>query len=150
MISRRGLDLIKQFEGCKLKAYRDPVGIWTVGFGTTRIAGMPIKPGLVITQAEAELLLQHQAEEHWAKASEWLESDVILGQNQIDALASFVYNVGVTAFKESTLLKMLNRKQPAKDVADQFLRWTKAGGKTLRGLVKRRNAERALFLEGAQ
>lgn len=150
MISRRGLDLIKQFEGCRLKAYRDAVGVYTIGFGTTRIAGMPVKPGLTITQAEAELLLQHQADEHLAQALESIESDVYLSQNQIDALASFVYNVGVGAFKSSTLLKMLNRKQPAKEVADQFMRWTKAGGRTLRGLVRRRQAERALFLEGAK
>lgn len=150
MISRHGLGLIKQFEGCRLKAYRDTVGVWTIGFGTTRIAGMPVKPGLTITQAEAELLLQHQAEEHLAQALESIEPDVYLSQNQIDALASFVYNVGVGAFRDSTLLKMLNRKQTANEVADQFLRWTKAGGKNLRGLVKRRNAERSLFLEGAQ
>jgi GH24 family phage-related lysozyme (muramidase) len=149
VISRSGLDLIKQFEGCRLKAYRDAVGVYTIGYGVTRIAGMPVKPGLTITQAEAELLLQHQAEEHWRQAEQYISQNVALNQNQIDALASFVYNVGVGAFKDSTLLKMLNGRL-MQTAADEFLRWKKAKGKTLRGLVRRRQAERALFLEGAK
>jgi GH24 family phage-related lysozyme (muramidase) len=146
-VSTRGLALIRSFEGCKLKAYKDAAGIWTIGYGTTRIAGKPVKPSLTISQAEAEILLQHQVAEHWNAAEKHILYANELSQEQIDALASFVYNVGVTAFKESTLLKLLNRGQD-EHVSYEFLRWNKAGGKVLRGLTRRREAERQLFLSG--
>jgi GH24 family phage-related lysozyme (muramidase) len=146
-VSTRGLALIRSFEGCKLKAYKDAAGVWTIGYGTTRIAGKPVKPSLTISQAEAEILLQHQVAEHWNAAEKHILYANELAQDQIDALASFVYNVGVTAFKESTLLKLLNKGQDD-HVADEFLKWTKAGGKILRGLIRRRKAERELFLRG--
>ncbi len=145
--SDKALDLIKQFEGCRLKAYKCPAGVWTIGWGTTRIQGKPVRPGLRITQAEADLLLRLDAEQHWRSASRYV--DVQLTQNQIDALASFVFNVGVGAFSESDLLQHLNAGR-FNDAANEFDRWTKARkGRTkvvLPGLVKRRAAEKALYL----
>jgi GH24 family phage-related lysozyme (muramidase) len=148
-VSTRGLALIRSFEGCKLKAYKDAVGVTTIGYGTTRIAGKPVKQSLVISQAEAEILLQHQVAEHWEAAEKHILYANELSQDQVDALASFVYNVGVGAFRGSTMLKMLNQGQDD-DVADEFLKWDKAGGKVLRGLTRRRKAERELFLRGMQ
>lgn len=147
-VSQTGIDLVKRFEGCKLKAYWDKSGkVYTIGFGTTRIAGRPVSPKLTITQAEAELLLLTQLQDHWDRAERHIDNPDGLTQNQVDALASFVYNVGATAFKESTMLSFINRGQ-LRCAADELLRWDKSGGKRLRGLTRRRQAERELFLKG--
>jgi GH24 family phage-related lysozyme (muramidase) len=145
----RGLALIREFEGCKLRAYKCPAGVWTIGYGTTRIAGKPVKPSLWISQAEAEILLQHQVEDHWEEAEKQILHADELAQEQVDALASFVFNVGVGAFQGSTLLKLLNQGLDTK-AADEFTKWNKAGGKVSRGLVRRRRAEKELFLRGIQ
>ena len=146
-VSQAGIDLVKRFEGCRLRAYRDSAGVTTIGYGTTRIAGRLVSPKLTITQAEAELLLLTQLQDHWNMAERHIENPDGLTQNQVDALASFVYNVGVTSFMESTMLSFINRGQ-LRCAADEFLRWDKAGGKRLRGLTRRRQAERELFLKG--
>lgn len=152
-VSTAGLALIRSFEGCRLRAYRDSAGVTTIGYGTTRIAGQPVKPTLTISQAEAEILLQSQVEEHWRAAEKHILHADELSQYQVDALASFVYNVGPDGtpqhpgFGTSTLLKLLNKRQ-YKAAADEFLRWDKSGGKRLRGLTRRRQAERELFLKG--
>jgi GH24 family phage-related lysozyme (muramidase) len=148
-VSTRGLALIREFEGCKLHAYKCPAGVWTIGFGATRIAGKPVKPTLTISHAEALILLQHQVAEHWNEAEKRILHADELAQEQVDALASFVFNVGVRAFGASTLLKLLNQGQDVK-AADEFQKWNKAGGKVSRGLVRRRQAERQLFLRGLQ
>jgi GH24 family phage-related lysozyme (muramidase) len=148
-VSTRGLALIREFEGCKLRAYKCPAGVWTIGYGTTRIAGKPVKPSLTISQAEAEILLQHQVAEHWNEAEKHILHADELAQEQVDALASFVFNVGVGAFRGSTLLKMLNQGQDTK-AADEFTKWNKAGGKVSHGLTRRRRAERELFLRGIE
>jgi len=138
-IGKQGLDLIKQFEGLKLKAYKCPAGVWTIGYGHTKT----VKPNLVITEAEAtKLLLKDLA---WVEAAVDQHVTSPINQQQYDALCSFTYNVGATALKRSTLVRLLNAGD-YEGAAAQFKRWNKAGGKTLRGLTRRREAERALFV----
>ena len=146
-VSTAGLALIRSFEGCRLKAYKDSGGVWTIGYGTTRIAGQPVKPTLTISQAEAEILLQAQVEEHWREAEKHIVNADALSQYQVDALASLVYNIGVGAFSKSTLLKLLNRGLEM-HAADEFLKWNKVKGKVVRGLTRRRRAERQMFIRG--
>lgn len=143
-ISNKGIELIKQFEGCELKAYRDSVGVLTIGFGWTQaVNGKPIKPGMTIDRATAERLLKTGLVSYENDVSKLVK--VKLTQNQFDALVSFAYNCGSRALSTSTLLKKLNAGD-YRGAADEFTRWNKAGGKVLPGLVKRRAAERELFL----
>lgn len=140
-LSLGNLNLIKESEGLRLTAYLPtPNDVWTIGYGHTKTA----KPGMRITEAGAEELLKHDLA--WVEAALKQYVKVPLTQNQYDALASFVYNLGATNFKKSTLLKMLN-KGDYKGAADQLLRWDKQKGKVLRGLTIRRNHERDLFLK---
>jgi lysozyme len=140
-----GRRAIMQREGVKLRAYRDSVGIPTIGVGHTSAAGPPeVRIGMLdISRHEAEAILTRDL----AKFEGAITQHVIvpLEQHEFDALVSFVFNVGEGAFAKSTLLKKLNAGD-RKGAADQFLVWTKAGGKTLKGLVTRRNSERAQFL----
>jgi len=137
-VSQAGIDLIKEFEGLRLEAYRDAVGVWTIGYGHTETA----RPGMKITEAEAEALLRYDIDKRVPAIERALKVKVT--QNQFDAIVSFVFNVGVGAFRSSTLLKNINRGD-IEDEADEFDRWVYAGGKKLPGLVRRRAAERALF-----
>lgn len=136
-----GTNLIKEFEGCKLKAYKCPAGIWTIGYGHT---GPDVKENLVITNYQAGALLVGDLQK-FENAIKLLVR-VPLSQNQFDALVSFVYNVGPKAFQDSTLLKKLNAGDYL-GAAEEFLRWDKVNGKPLAGLTKRRKAERELFLK---
>jgi len=139
-MSLGNVDLIKESEGLRLEAYMPtPNDVWTIGYGHTKTA----KPGMRITIAGAEALLKHDLA--WVEAALKKYVKVPLTQNQYDALASFIYNLGETNFKNSTLLRMLN-KEDYKGAADQLLRWDKQKGKVLRGLTIRRNHERDLFL----
>lgn len=138
--SQRGLSLIKSFEGLRLQAYQDSVGVWTVGYGTTR----GVSAGMSITKEQAERMLLNDVQRFEPELGKLVK--VALNQNQWDALMSFVYNLGAANLASSTLLKLLNRGD-YQGAADQFSRWVNAGGKRLEGLVKRRAAERALFLE---
>lgn len=139
-IGKQGLDLIKSFEGLELKAYMPtPIDVPTIGYGHTKT----VKMGQTITEAQAEALLKQDL--GWVEAVVNKRVTVPLTQNQYDALCSFVYNLGGTNFKRSTLLKKLNNKAYS-DAADELLRWDKQGSKVLRGLTRRREAERALFL----
>jgi len=141
-INEEGLELIKSFEGCELKAYKDIVGILTIGYGHT---GADVKENQTITQAEAEEILKTDLE-RFEKGVLDLCKLVTLNSNQFSALVCFSFNVGLGAFKTSTMLKLLSAKEYDK-AADQFLRWNKAGGKEVKGLTRRREAERALFLK---
>lgn len=139
-ISQVGIDLIKSFEGLKLEAYQDSVNVWTIGYGTTK----NVQPGMKITLEQAEELLRHDLDTFERGVTSLI--GVPVSQNQFDALVSFAYNLGLGSLKKSTLLKYLNNAQYL-EAADEFLRWDKAGGKKLKGLTKRRNAERLLFLK---
>ena len=142
--SEKGIALIKQFEGCKLTAYQDSVGVWTIGYGWTQpVDGKPIRAGMTIKQETAERLLKTGLVIYESDVSRLVK--VGLTQGQFDALVSFTYNLGARSLSTSTLLRKLNAGDYA-GAADEFLRWNKAGGKVLNGLTRRREAERALFL----
>ncbi len=140
-----GVDLISGFEGTRFKAYDDGVGVWTIGTGTTVYPnGEKVKKGDTCTPEQAKTYFKHDLAKFEKTVNESVT--VPLNQNQFDALVSLTYNIGSGAFKGSTLLKLLN-KGDSQGAADQFLAWKKAGGKVLPGLVRRREAERALFLK---
>ncbi|HDV8211905.1 TPA: lysozyme [Enterobacter hormaechei] len=142
--SEKGIALIKELEGCKLTAYRDSVGVWTIGYGWTQpVDGKPIRSGMTIKQETAERLLKTGLVSYESDVSRLVK--VGLTQGQFDALVSFTYNLGARSLSTSTLLRKLNAGDYA-GAADEFLRWNKAGGKVLNGLTRRREAERALFL----
>ena len=136
--SPKGIALIKEFEGLRLKAYKCPGGVWTIGYGHT--AG--VKSGMVITESQAE---------------EYLKADLIvferylnglrlaLNQNQFDALVSFIYNVGTGNFSSSTLLRKVRANPQENSIMDEFLRWVYSKGRVLPGLQRRRLAEMKLY-----
>ena len=142
--SEKGIALIKEFEGCRLTAYQDSVGVGTIGYGWTQpVDGKPIRAGMTIKQETAERLLKTGLVSYESVVSRLVK--VSLTQGQFDALVSFTYNLGARSLSTSTLLRKLNAGDYA-GAADEFLRWNKAGGKVLNGLTRRREAERALFL----
>lgn len=146
-VSDAGIDLIKSFEGFRANAYPDPKSggdPWTVGYGSTKFpSGRPVKKGDYVTPAQAEMYLREDVK----KFANSVDALVIvpLKQCQYDALVSFVYNLGATNFRNSTLLKKLNAKD-YKGAADEFLRWVSPGSSVEAGLRRRRTAERNLFL----
>lgn len=137
--SNNGINLIKRFEGLRLEAYRDSVGIPTIGYGHTH----GVKMGDVITGAQADAFLREDL--RVAELTINTNVKVKLTQGQFDALASFVFNLGSGNFVKSTLLKKLNTGDFS-GAADEFGKWVNAGGKKIPGLVKRRAAEREVFL----
>ncbi|OLY45118.1 lysozyme [Bartonella apis] len=146
-ISPHGLEKLKQWEGLKTKAYKDAGGVWTIGYGHTAMAGSP-QPyqGQVITAAEAENILLKDLVQYEAAIENNVK--VKLNDNQFAALVSFAFNVGIGAFKNSTLLKKLNQGD-FNAVPTELRKWVKAGGKKVQGLVNRRQAEGYLWMEGA-
>ena len=137
-ISAEGLSLIKKFEGCELEAYQCSAGVWTIGYGHTK----DIEEGMTITKEQAEEMLVDELHEYESYVNEYVT--VELEQNQFDALVSWVYNLGPTNLKSSTMLKVLNSGD-FDGVPAQIKRWNKAGGNVLEGLVRRREAEALLF-----
>ncbi|ANI29459.1 muraminidase [Yersinia entomophaga] len=146
-ISSTGINLIKQFEGCKLTAYPDPGtggAPWTIGYGWTHpVDGKPVVRGMTIDQPTADRLLKCGVVQFEQGVNQMLKIGVT--QNQFDALVSLAYNIGTRALSTSTLMKKVNAGD-AKGAADEFLKWNKAGGKEMKGLTNRRAAERELFL----
>ena len=142
-ISQNGLNLIKEFEGFRENSYLCPAGVPTIGYGTTMIDGIHIYLGMTITEDQASELLEKQINESYAPSVIRLVK-VPLNQNQFDSLVSFVYNLGEGSLASSTLLKLLNQGD-YDSVPAQMMRWTKAGGVDLPGLVRRRKAEGDLF-----
>jgi len=142
-ISNTGIDLICSFEGLRLKAYDDGVGVWTIGYGTTVINGVKVKKGDTCTLEQAKSYMAQDLKQFESAVN---QVKVPLNQNQYDALVSLAYNIGVSAFLNSTLFKKLNAKD-YKGAAEQFPRWNRGGGRVLNGLVKRRKIEMELFLK---
>ncbi|MGA2903727.1 MAG: lysozyme [Candidatus Korobacteraceae bacterium] len=138
--SNKGLALTQQFEGLRLTAYQDQVGKWTIGYGHT---GPDVQPGLTITQDQANALLVQDVASAVASVNRMVT--VPLTQNQFDALVDFVFNLGSGNLASSTLLRELNAGNSAAAAA-QFVVWVYAGGVVSQGLLKRRQAEQALFL----
>lgn len=143
--NQAGVELIKQFEGLRLRAYLCPAGVATIGYGTTVYPdGRRVWLGEQITAEQAEEFLRHDLKNFEREVERMVR--VPVSANQFAALVSFSYNTGSSALQKSTLLRLLNSHNYA-GAADQFARWTYAGGKQLPGLVRRRSAERALFLQ---
>ena len=137
-ISQEGLSLIKKFKGCELEAYKCAAGVWTIGYGSTK----GVKEGDSINQEDADKLLMAEMKEYEGYINNMVE--VNLEQNQFDSLVSWVFNLGPSNLKNSTLLKVLNSKD-YQGVPAQIRRWNKANGKVLEGLERRRLAESLLF-----
>ena len=142
-MSAAGLAVVKEFEGLRLKAYKCPAAVWTIGYGHTSAAGNPIvTPDLVISNDEAEQILERDMVQYEDGVRKFVK--VELTQNQFDALVDFAYNAGVGALQKSTLLKKVNAGK-FDEVPAEFMKWTKGGGKELPGLVRRRRAEVKLW-----
>lgn len=136
-ISQSAKEKIKEMEGLRLTAYKCPAGVVTVGYGHT---GPGVSPGQVITQHEADALLEGDLRSALSSV-ERAVSPANLRQCQYDALVSFVYNVGAGAFRRSTLLKKIKSNPDNPAIRDEFRKWVNGGGKRLPGLVKRREWE---------
>jgi lysozyme len=142
--NQAGVELIKEFEGLRLRAYLCPAGVATIGYGTTVYpTGYKVQMGDQCTAEQAEEYLRSDLRDFERDVERMVL--VPLNTNQFAALVSFAYNLGAEALRKSTLLRLLNAHNYA-GAADQFARWTYAAGKQLPGLVRRRAAERALFL----
>jgi lysozyme len=138
-ISAEGLAITKAHESCRLKSYPDTGGVWTIGWGHTR----GVKPGQTCTQAQADAWL---VEDMGAAERDIANMVTVpLNQNQYDALADFVFNIGGPQFAESTLLRKLNEGDYI-GAAEQFKRWIHDNGKIVNGLIARRADDKALFL----
>jgi lysozyme len=138
------IDIIKKFEGCKLVAYKDIVGVWTIGYGSTYYEnGNKVNSGDAISQQRAESLLLTTVNKFASEVNKIVKSNV--NDNQRSALISFAFNLGVGALKKSTLLKLVNSNPNDKQIAHEFMKWVNAGGKPSNGLINRRRAELHLY-----
>ena len=138
-ISEEGIELIKAFEGCKLFAYRDSVGVATIGYGHTK----GVKMGQAITQQQAEQYLRTDLQ----PCEKILNAcGINFRQEQFDALCSWVFNLGQGNFRNSTMLKYIMAGKEDTDITDQLVKWHNAGGVPIKGLKRRRIAEANLFL----
>lgn len=138
-INEAGINLIKSFESCSLVCYKDAVGLNTIGWGHR--TSLPV--GATIDQAYADKLLRDDLNTFIGGVKSMVE--IALNDNQFSALVSFSYNVGLENLKNSTLLKLVNQGD-FEDAANEFQKWDHAGGKVLEGLLRRRLAEKLLFL----
>lgn len=137
-ISEKGINLIKSFEGCKLKAYLCPANVWTIGYGHTN----GVYKGMTITQEQAEQYFLDDIK----PIEEYLNSlNIKLTQGQYDALVSFAYNIGLGRFKNSTMLRCVKAKQ-FKAASEQLAKWIYVNNKVSKGLINRRDKEKDLFL----
>ena len=145
-LNKAGADLIKEFEGCKLKSYQCSAKKWTIGFGNTFYEdGSPVMPGHAITQEKANRLFEIIANEFAAKVDKVVTANV--SDNQFGALVSFAYNCGIANLQKSTLLKKVNANPNDQSIKAEFAKWNKASGKVLAGLTRRREAESKLYFK---
>lgn len=139
-IEETTIKLIQNFEGCRLQAYQDVVGVWTIGYGCTYYEdGAPIKQGDIITQQRADELLINTLKPFADGINKLVTAK--LTQNQFDSLVSLSYNIGRGNFAASTLLHLVNKNPNDSAITLQFQAWCHAGGKVIPGLLKRRTAE---------
>ena len=144
-IGKKGLEVIKGFEGFRSKAYLCSASVATIGWGSTRYAdGTKVKwTDPAITKAQADVLFLETLKQYELAVDAFCRDDI--NQNQFDSLVSFVYNVGVNALKTSTLLKKVNKNPNDPAIRAEFMKWNRAGGKPLKGLIRRREAEADLY-----
>lgn len=139
-INQAGLNIIKEFEGCILRAYLCPAKVWTIGYGHT---GPDVKSGLVITQEQAEELLKRDLEVFEKDVAKAV-GNAPTTENQFSAFVSLSYNIGSGAFAKSSALRE-HKAGNYQLAAAKMLLWNKAGGRVLAGLIRRRKAEAALY-----
>ena len=142
--NQKGIDLMHEFESCRLEAYLCPVKIWTIGWGNTFYAdGTPVKSGDKVSQEQANRLF----EVILAKFESQVYKSVkpMLNSNQFSALVCFAYNVGTGNLLKSTLLKKVNANPLDPTIRDEFMKWNKGGGVVLNGLTRRRKSEADLY-----
>ena len=145
-VNAEGYALIKRFEGCRLKAYRCPANVLTIGYGNTFYEnGMKVKDGDVITQQRAEELAKFIIDQFAVSIAPFIQKT--LTENQFSACVSLAYNIGTGNFKKSSVFKKLNINPNDSTIADSFRLWNKGGGKVLKGLVNRREAEIQLYFK---
>lgn len=140
-INNAGLALIKSFEGLSLKAYKCPAGVWTIGYGHT---GPDVSEGETILETQAEVFLKSDLMRFEHGVEEMLDG-VPASFNEFSAMVSLAFNIGLGNFKKSSVLRY-HRQGKKTLAANAFLLWVKAGGKPLKGLIRRRTAERALYV----
>jgi lysozyme len=140
----KGIPIIRKFEGLKLTAYLCPANVWTIGYGSTFYEnGSKVQQGDKITLDRADRLLLEMVKRFEISVKGLVKSKI--NDNQLGALTSFAFNVGVGALSKSTLLKKVNANPEDPTIRNEFMRWTKTGGKVLKGLVTRREAEANLY-----
>lgn len=140
------INLITSFEGCKLTAYQDVVGVWTIGYGNTMYPnGVSVKKGDVITKEQALTLFKSILSRFESGVDKLIRTDV--NDNQFGALVSFAYNLGIGTLQKSDLLKKVIKNRQDETIRNEFMKYTKAGGKELKGLVRRRKAEADLYFK---
>jgi lysozyme len=143
-VNKAGRDLIKQFEGCKLKAYKCPAGLWTISWGLTFYPdGTKVKEGDMITQQQAEDYFNEIVDD-FAKGVDILVKSNVTANN-FSAIVSFAFNVGMGNFRRSTLLRKVNANPKDPSIRAEFMKWTRANNVVLKGLVRRREAEAKLY-----
>lgn len=146
MINKAGKDLIKSYEGLRLEAYKCSANKDTIGYGNTFYEdGRPVKKGDKISLERANQLFDFIIDKFAKKVKTLVKSEI--NENQFAALVSFAYNCGMANLMNSTLLKKVNADPNDPSIADEFKKWTKAGGKQLQGLVRRRQAESELYFK---
>lgn len=143
--SKKGIEIIKKFEGFRSKPYRCSAGVPTIGYGATYYPnGQKVKlTDAAIDEKHATLLLEAMLNPYEKSVDSFCRDDI--NQNQFDALVSFAYNLGTSALKNSTLLKKVNKNPNDKSIALEFNKWRFSRGKELPGLVKRRKEESELY-----
>ena len=140
----KGIPIIKKFEGLRLTSYLCPAGAWTIGYGSTLYEnGSKVQEGEKITIDRADGLLINTVHLFEKSVKGLVKSSI--NENQLGALTSFAFNLGVGNFKASTLLKKVNKNPSDPMIRDEFMKWNKAGGKVLNGLTMRRGAEASLY-----
>lgn len=139
------MDLLKECEGCRLKAYRDCVGIYTIGYGFTTLDGVKVQAGDIITQQQADEQLEKQVCTFYHAVETSLKVEQT--EQQKSALTVLAYNIGISNFKRSTLLKVINSNGSKDSIIYQWKRWDMAGGKHIKGLQNRRQKEINLYFK---
>ena len=142
-LSDNGYEVIKGFEGVRETAYKDSVGIWTVGIGFITVDGQKVTEGMTLDEDQIKEQFFKQITKYEDAVNDNVTSEI--NQNQFDALVSFTFNLGSGALKSSTLLKKVNIDPSDATIANEFLKWNKAGGRVIDGLTRRRQAEANLY-----
>ena len=142
LINEDGINLIAEFEGCKLTAYKCPAGIWTIGYGHT---GPEVIEDLQWTQEQANAALVKDIAKFNDGVDKLVQSEVNI--NQFSALVCFAYNCGLTNLGKSTLLRKVNANPDDPTIKDEFIKWDRSAGKSLPGLARRRQAEIRLYFK---